>query len=368
MKILSPPISIYSNVLIAFALQLSLINKDVFVRSEFTKIAATVPKNNNFTSLYLDYLDQLVQWDNATEMNACNPGSFTLLPTGTFKTMKYTIEPVEAGEDVSILTDPADLIVSADIYNDPNGVQIDAMLSFVYNFDAIANADEVGIWIKFPADKLEAVNVERSGLSTNGMTTSIVKVKEGFSNLNSVIAFPGTYIQASVNASELFVYLIQSTGIFDIFDVDDSTAIFYASDNSTLVTKGGDIHSIECGDGIYENDFSKCIVDGYVTNRTEFSAFSVEQNSSLITKDCTSIGVQDTGTCTEENNIAAAIDDLLTDEQLDTSHSTTTNSTFSFCSPPLISPSSSSSSSSFPLKIGLWGNSFLALTVALFFV
>ena len=76
----------------------------------------------------------------------------------------------------------------------------------------------------------------------------------------------------------------------------------------------------------------------------------------MITKNCTNIDVEDTGTCTEENNVANAIDDLLTEVKFDTSPSKTSNSTFSFCS----------SSSSFPLKTVFLEISFLASVIALF--
>ena len=92
----------------------------------------------------------------------------------------FTIEPSDS-DMISVATNPADLVV----------VSISSggdMLEFSFNPDVAGNADEGGVIVKFPIDKLNQVHVEASNR---------VQVLDGFTNLMSLTAQSSSFLQVS---------------------------------------------------------------------------------------------------------------------------------------------------------------------------
>ena len=92
----------------------------------------------------------------------------------------FTIEPSDS-DMISVTTNPADLVV----------VSISSggdMLEFSFNPAVAGNADKGGIIVKFPADKLNQVQVEASNRA---------QVLDGFTNLMSLTAESSSFLQVS---------------------------------------------------------------------------------------------------------------------------------------------------------------------------
>lgn len=332
------------------------ITSETGVIAEFIEIDTPIPQDAVW--LTLNYGESMGEYYHPkTDGTGCNCGEF---PFGDFKTMMYTIDPVDPGQNISISTNPPGLIVSA------NKRDNSEMMRFEYNFEAIANANEIGVLIKFPSDKLLGIfSYGIFGLYSEGISrtpSNLVQVNEGFGNLTDIIV-SDTHIRVDMTTSDRIDAQISGNSMAIINATNSEGSSLDVENNSTAIYNGN-LSYITCGfdfsmnDYFSGNDRSICIVGGGIVQDDVHYNNSVQNGAFLYTSSCTDIKEHGTGTCSEDMDVGKILEDSIENMYLtnEVYYSRTTNTTFSFCSP------SSSATSSFP-RIRAWFNVAMAFAV-----